>query len=87
VRNQLSRGWRKLHSEELHNLYSSTNKINEDEIDGPTFHSLNKSSSVCLLISSDLVCFGRVHFCDILPIVKQHVGYHLSISSLFPYVD
>jgi hypothetical protein len=57
-------------------LYSSRNKIN-DEIVGPAFNSLYKSKLVYLLISSDLVCFDRVHFCDVLPVVKQHVNYYL----------
>jgi hypothetical protein len=35
-RDELTGGWRKLHNEELHNLYSSPSKINqikEDEVD------------------------------------------------------
>jgi hypothetical protein len=37
-RDEVSKGWRKLHNEELHNLYSKCNynyEYEEDEVGGP----------------------------------------------------
>jgi hypothetical protein len=31
-RDEVTRGWRKLHNEELHNLYSSPNIIQNDQV-------------------------------------------------------
>jgi hypothetical protein len=33
-RDEMVGNWRCLHIEELHNLYSSPNRVNEDEMDG-----------------------------------------------------
>jgi hypothetical protein len=33
-RDEIVGNWRKLHSEELHNLYSSPNRVKEDEMGG-----------------------------------------------------
>jgi hypothetical protein len=33
-RDEVTGGWRKLHNEELHNLYSSPSQVKEDEVDG-----------------------------------------------------
>jgi hypothetical protein len=46
---QVAGGWRKLHSEELHNLYSSTNnghQIKEDEMGGAC--SAHRNDEKCL---------------------------------------